>query len=191
MKAFVGLGNPGANYAFTRHNIGFLVIDAISQSYDLLDFKTKFHALYSQGRIDNRSVFLLKPQTFMNVSGKAVSAFQSFYKLKPEDFCIIHDDLDLEEGKIRLKFGGGHGGHNGLRDLIQKIGPNFWRLKIGIGRPKMASLSSADYVLQNFTTDDETWLVPTLQNICTHLPLLFETDPHKFTSVLMNESINS
>ena len=188
MKAFVGLGNPGANYALTRHNIGFLVVDAISQAYNFPDYKKKFHGLLSQGDIENRTTYLLKPQTFMNVSGKSVAPFQSFYKLKSEDVCIIHDDLDLEEGKVRLKFGGGHGGHNGLRDISQKIGPNYWRFKIGIGRPKNTNIASADYVLQNFSAQDETWLIPTLENICEHLPLLFGADPHKFTSVLMDKS---
>ena len=186
MKAFIGLGNPGSTYVMTRHNVGFLCIDALHDAFSFPSFSKKFLSAYSKGMIDGHECHLLKPQTYMNLSGDAVLKLVSFFKLKPTDVCVIHDDLDLDPGKVRLKRGGGAGGHNGLKNLDQKIGSDYWRLRIGIGRPKKSHQPAADFVLQSFDAEDETWLVPLLQRTVEFLPLLFGEDPHKFTSQLNN-----
>lgn len=186
MKVFVGLGNPGANYLMTRHNVGFLFLDALHQAYDFPAYGKKFQGDYAQGTIDAHPIHLLKPQTFMNLSGDAVLKLMSFYKIKPQDLCVFHDDLDLAPGKIRLKKGGGAGGHNGLKDIDKKIGQDYWRLKIGIGRPPFPNQSASSFVLSPFTQDDETWLIPLMEKTIEFLPLLFDQDPNKFTSNVLN-----
>jgi PTH1 family peptidyl-tRNA hydrolase len=186
MKAFVGLGNPGTNYLFTRHNVGFLFMDAIQKSYDLPPYTKKFQGEYLQGKIERHLIHILKPQTFMNLSGDSVLKLLSFYKLKPQDICVFHDDLDLAPGKIRLKKGGGAGGHNGLKDIDKKIGSDYWRLRIGIGRPVLPRQSPTSFVLSSFTEEEESWLIPLIEKTMTFLPLLFEEDPHKFTSKVFN-----
>ena len=135
MLLCVGLGNPGQQYLMTRHNIGFMAIDAIGCSYDFPSFKKKFQGEYSEHKINDTAVGLLKPQTFMNLSGASVQSAMAFYKLKSEQVIVIHDDLDLVPGQIKVKLGGGAGGHNGLKSIDQSIGNNYWRLRLGIGHP--------------------------------------------------------
>lgn len=151
MKLIVGLGNPGKKYEGTRHNVGFMVIDAYCHKYGAkLTAKRKFHGMVGELALDGQPVILLKPETYMNRSGEAVRAVQEFYGLDATDILIVHDDLDLPTGKIRVRQKGSAGGHNGLKSIIEHLGTEaFHRLKIGIDRP--ASLSTVDYVLGRFT----------------------------------------
>ncbi len=148
IKLIVGLGNPGREYEGTRHNAGFWWVDAFAHAHQF-NFKveSKFHGLAARGQVHGRELYLLKPQTFMNVSGRAVGALAQFYKIAPEHMLVVHDELDLPPGSARLKLGGGHGGHNGLKDIIAHLGTkDFWRLRLGIGHPgERAGVS--DYVL--------------------------------------------
>ncbi len=150
----VGLGNPGATYARQRHNIGFMFLDRWHAAADLVPWKKRHDALVCEGRSgDNKYVFL-KPQTFMNLSGQAVQKALQHYRLKPEQMLVVHDDLDLSLGKIRIKQAGGNGGHNGLRSIDQAIGPDYWRLRIGISRPEDKNMVS-DYVLRDFDAEQQ------------------------------------
>jgi PTH1 family peptidyl-tRNA hydrolase len=144
MKLIVGLGNPGQEYLKTRHNIGFMVIDAIIKK-SFCNAAKKFNSMYCKL---NEQLICVMPQTYMNNSGIAVQSFCRFFKIKTEDVIVIHDDIDLELGKIKIKVGGGNGGHNGLKSIDTQIGLNYLRIRLGIGRP---TSSTADYVLQNFT----------------------------------------
>lgn len=136
MKLIVGLGNPGAKYELTRHNAGFLLIDQLADANGISVTSTKFHGQYGRGRVMGEDAVLLKPETFMNLSGKSVIPALQFFKIPADQLIVLHDDLDMESGKVKAKFGGGHGGHNGIRDIMAQLGHgNFHRLKIGIGRP--------------------------------------------------------
>lgn len=154
MKLIVGLGNPGIEYAKTRHNIGFIVIQEIAKKLNIEKFSSKYNALYAETKIAKNKVLLVMPQTYMNRSGTAVQGFCTFFKIKPEDVIAIHDDIDLETGKIKVKLGGGNGGHNGLKSIDQCIGQNYWRIRLGIGKP-VGPIDVADYVLSNFSKSDE------------------------------------
>ena len=137
IRLIVGLGNPGREYETTRHNAGFWWVDELAR-LQKLSFKneTKFHGLAARGQLQGHEMLLLKPQTFMNVSGRSVGALAQFYKIAPSEILVVHDDLDLPPGVARLKLGGGHGGHNGLKDIIAHLGArDFWRLRLGIGHP--------------------------------------------------------
>jgi len=137
IRLIVGLGNPGREYETTRHNAGFRWVDEFARAQNI-NFKneSKFHGLVVRGQLHGREVLLLKPQTFMNVSGRAVGALAQFYKIAPAEILVVHDELDLPPGVARLKVGGGHGGHNGLKDIIAHLGSkDFWRLRLGIGHP--------------------------------------------------------
>jgi PTH1 family peptidyl-tRNA hydrolase len=137
IRLIVGLGNPGREYESTRHNAGFWWVDELARAQQLsFRNEAKFHGLMARGRLHGQEVFLLKPQTFMNVSGRAVGALAQFHKIEPAEILVVHDELDLQPGVARLKLGGGHGGHNGLKDIIAHLGSkDFWRLRIGIGHP--------------------------------------------------------
>ena len=137
IRLIAGLGNPGREYESTRHNVGFRWVDELARLQNL-SFKneTKFHGLAARGHLHGHEMLLLKPQTFMNVSGRSVGAMAQFYKIEPAEILVVHDDLDLQPGAARLKLGGGHGGHNGLKDIIAHLGTrDFWRLRLGIGHP--------------------------------------------------------
>jgi PTH1 family peptidyl-tRNA hydrolase len=150
IRLIVGLGNPGREYETTRHNIGFRWVDELAREQKL-NFKSdaKFHGLAARGQLHGREILLLKPQTFMNVSGRSVGAIAQFYKIEPTEILVVHDELDLPPGVARLKIGGGHGGHNGLKDIIAHLGTkDFWRLRFGIGHPGERSEVSS-YVLND------------------------------------------
>lgn len=150
MKVMIGLGNPGKKYEDTRHNVGFMAIDTISKQWDISVTQQKFRALVGEGRIDMQKVLLVKPQTYMNLSGESVSEILKFYKLTHEDILVIYDDLDLPVGKLRLREKGSAGGHNGIKSLIAHLGTqDFKRIKIGIDRPEPGR-SVSDYVLGTF-----------------------------------------
>ena len=155
MRLFVGLGNPGAKYAGNRHNIGFMAVEAIARQHRFGVWESGSHALASRGLISGQTVLLLKPQTFMNLSGDAVQAAAQFYKVGVSDIVVFHDELDLPPAKLRMKSGGGHGGHNGLRSISEHMGAEYRRVRLGIGHPGDKKLGAA-YVLQNFAKDE--WL---------------------------------
>ncbi|MCX7337692.1 MAG: aminoacyl-tRNA hydrolase [Alphaproteobacteria bacterium] len=174
MFVFVGLGNPGAQYALNRHNVGFMVVDTIAESYDFPPFRTKFNALVTEGKIGPHRVILCKPLTYMNLSGQAVGPLIKFYKLPLSSVYVVHDDLDLNPGQVKLKIGGSSGGHNGLVSIDQAVGKDYWRLRIGIGHPGHKDAVSA-YVLSNFRSEDHDWLVPLLSSVAGQAPTLFDT----------------
>ena len=135
MKLWVGLGNPGAKYAGNRHNIGFMALDRVAEDHSFAPWRSKFQASLTEGRLGSEKVLLLKPETFMNLSGQSVGEAMRFYKLDSTDITVFHDELDLAPGKCRVKAGGGHAGHNGLRSIHQHIGPHYDRVRLGIGHP--------------------------------------------------------
>lgn len=149
----VGLGNPGTQYERARHNVGAWLLDQLVHSSARLRVEAKFQAALGTLTLAGRSVVLLKPTTFMNHSGQAVGAYARYYKIAPSAILVVHDELDLPPGTVRLKHGGGHGGHNGLRDIAAQIGPEFLRLRLGIGHPGSAD-QVVDYVLGNPATED-------------------------------------
>ncbi|GGX51536.1 peptidyl-tRNA hydrolase [Tateyamaria omphalii] len=157
MKLIVGLGNPGAKYARNRHNIGFMVLDRIAADHGFPAWKSKHQGVVSEGRFGSDRVVLLKPETYMNKSGDSVGAAMRFYKLEPEDIIVLHDEIDLAPGKVRWKVGGGHAGHNGLRSLHAHIGPDYARVRLGVGHPGHKD-AVPGYVLRDFPKADEAWL---------------------------------
>lgn len=182
MRLVVGLGNPGARYARNRHNIGFMAADAIARRYGFAAFRNRFKGELAEGAIGGERRLLLKPQTFMNDSGEAVLAAMSFYKIMPADIVVIHDEIDLRPGKLRVKRGGGTAGHNGLRSIDALVGPDFWRVRIGVGHPGVKELV-LPYVLQNFPADETSeWVEPLIEAVAETLPLLLSGAPEAFMS---------
>src|SRR5256886_8217109 len=182
MRLIVGLGNPGARYARNRHNIGFMAADAIARRHGFSAFRDRFKGELAEGTVAGERRLLLKPQTFMNLSGESVLAAMSFYKIPLADIVVIHDELDLRPGKVRVKRGGGSAGHNGLRSIDAMIGPDYWRVRIGIGHPGIKELVHP-YVLQNFTPDEARLIVtPLLDALTETFPLLLEGAPDAFMS---------
>ncbi|MCO7176930.1 aminoacyl-tRNA hydrolase [Sporolactobacillus kofuensis] len=156
MKVIVGLGNPGSEYAHTRHNIGFEVIDLLSNQFGISLTKTKFNALFGKGTVDGQELLLVKPLTYMNASGEAIGPLLHFFKLSAEDLLVIQDDMDLPVGKIRLRQKGSAGGHNGIKSLIQHVKTQeFARIKVGIGHPQHTHDAVVRYVLQGFSADEQ------------------------------------
>ncbi|WP_100486497.1 aminoacyl-tRNA hydrolase [Sporolactobacillus pectinivorans] len=156
MKIIIGLGNPGSEYAHTRHNIGFEVIDELSAKYRISLTRSKFNALFGKGTIDGEEVLLVKPLTYMNASGEAVGPLTRFYKLTAEDLIAVHDDMDLPVGKIRLRQKGGSGGHNGVKSLIQHLHTQeFARIRVGVGHPERSRQAVVNYVLNGFTEEEK------------------------------------
>ncbi len=183
MKLWVGLGNPGAKYAHNRHNVGFLAVDAIASAHGFGPWRSKFNGQIAEGRVGSEKVLLLKPETFMNLSGDSVVAALAFFKLAPAEMTVLHDELDLEPGKLRLKTGGGHAGHNGLRSIQGHIGPDFHRLRIGIGHPGDKALVT-HHVLGDFAKADQDWLAPLLEGIAQAAPLLASNDGPGFLNAV-------
>ncbi len=181
MRLVVGLGNPGSDYALTRHNIGFMAIDALAGHER---FTSKFHGEIASRSIEGEKVVLLKPMTFMNLSGKAVQAAMAFYKIPPEDVIVLHDELDLPLGKIRIKQGGGANGHNGIKDIDQMIGPNYWRMRLGIGHPG-AKEQVHGHVLSRFTGDEQAEVARVLQALTEKFALLWQHSPEMLASKVM------
>ena len=179
MKLFVGLGNPGAKYAQNRHNIGFMALDSIANDHGFGPWRRKFQAQIAEGRLGREKLVLLKPETFMNLSGQSVGEAMRFYKLTPEDITVFHDELDLAPGKCRVKQGGGHAGHNGLRSIHQHIGPEYGRVRLGIGHPGRKELV-ARYVLHDFAKADAQWLDDLLRGIADGAPELAAGDAGRF-----------
>lgn len=183
MRLFVGLGNPGAKYAANRHNIGFMALDRIAEAHGFSPWRAKFQGQTSEGRLGPEKVVLLKPETFMNLSGQSVGEAMRFYKLTPADVIVFHDELDLAPGKARVKQGGGHAGHNGLRSLHQHIGEAYSRVRLGIGHPGHKDRVSA-YVLSDFAKAEGAWLDDLLRGIADGAPALAEGDSARFMNAV-------
>ena len=156
MHLVLGLGNYGSKYLLTRHNIGFIVVDALAQSENTNSFNNGQKALISKGQIEGERVLLAKPQTYMNLSGESAQEILSYYKIPIENLIVIQDDIDQEFGRIKLQKARGHGGHNGIRDIHRALGTNdYVRLKFGVGRPSNNKMDVADYVLQDFSNEEQ------------------------------------
>ena len=183
MQIFVGLGNPGTNYAHNRHNIGFMALDQIATENSFGPWKSKFQGRISEGRLGHEKVILLKPETFMNLSGQSVGEAMRFFKLESTDITVFHDELDLAPGKCRVKSGGGHAGHNGLRSLHQHIGADYQRVRLGIGHPGHKD-AVAGYVLHDFAKADQVWLPDLLSGIADGAGKLAQADTGGFMNAV-------
>jgi PTH1 family peptidyl-tRNA hydrolase len=175
MRLIVGLGNPGGKYANHRHNIGFRVVEEIARAHGFGPWRAKFQAEVSEGSIETEDgpvkLMLMKPQTFMNDSGRAVAEAARFFKIEPEEIAVVYDEIDLAEGKFRVKTGGGAAGHNGIRSVAAHIGPDFVRLRFGVGHPGDKRLVH-HYVLSDFYKAEEDWVAPLVDAIVRAAPLL-------------------
>jgi len=181
-KLIAGLGNPGSKYQGTRHNAGFMVLDRLAEIVRVSVDRTKFSGLSGEANWLGVRLALLKPQTFMNLSGRAVAEAARFYKILPEDIIVTHDDLDLPFGQIRFKEGGGHGGHNGLRSIIDELGSaDFLRLRVGIGRPDKGSAEK--YVLTPFTAEESGFFRHVADGACEALEMLLREGLPKAMSI--------
>lgn len=180
IQLLVGLGNPGPEYAATRHNAGEWLVKALAEAHQVQFKASKFHGLHSQIQFGSQRVHLLLPTTYMNRSGQAIAALANFYKIQPEQILVAHDELDLQPGSVRLKKGGGHGGHNGLRDTIRALGNNreFYRLRIGIGHPGHAS-QVTQYVLGKASPDDQISIQAALEETLRHLETILTGNANK------------
>jgi peptidyl-tRNA hydrolase, PTH1 family len=179
MLLIAGLGNPGPKYANHRHNIGFMAADAIARRHDFAPWQKKFSAEIAEGKLDGERVILLKPQTFMNDSGRAVGEAMRFHKLELAELVVIYDELDLVPNKLRIKTGGGSGGHNGIRSIDAHCGKEYRRVRVGIGHPGSKDLVY-NYVLGDFAKADQQWVEPMLDAISVAAPLLAKNDDAGF-----------
>ncbi|MGY8985598.1 MAG: aminoacyl-tRNA hydrolase [Sphingomonadales bacterium] len=179
MLLFVGLGNPGSGHSKNRHNIGFMAVDLISHRHNFSGEKSKFQGIIQNGVFGDKKVLILKPQTFMNKSGQSVSEAMHFYKLTPEDVVVFYDELDIPLGKIKVKDGGGAAGHNGIRSIIQHIGANFRRVRMGIGHPGHKE-KVVGYVLSDFSKADFELLNPLLDAVASEAGSLGKNDASLF-----------
>ena len=187
MKLIVGLGNPGTQYENTRHNIGFMAVDRIAQDHGFSPWRSRFQGQSCDGRLGDERVTLLKPQTFMNLSGQSVGEAMRYLKLEPADIIVLHDELDLAPGKLRLKQGGGHAGHNGLRSITQHIGAEFHRVRLGIGHPGRKELV-AGFVLHAFAKADQDWLDDLMRGISDGAVALAAGDGARFQNAVANRT---
>ena len=186
MLLLVGLGNPGPNNNNNRHNIGFKIIDAINQQFSLSKQKPKFKGLLTTGNIDNKKVYAIKPLTFMNNSGICIRELIEYFKINAEDVIVFHDDLDIEFGKIKAKFGGSSAGHNGIESIDKFIGKDYSRVRIGIGRPK-TNTEVTDHVLKDFDEDEMLQLKKITDNIIDSIPILINKKLDLFSSTVNNK----
>src|ERR1700746_1841514 len=181
MLLLVGLGNPGSRYAGNRHNIGFMAVDAIAKRHGIVPWRRRFQGVSAEGPLGGERRLLLLPGTYMNESGRAVAEAAHFYKLGLPDIVVVHDEIDLAPGKIRVKTGGGVAGHNGLRSMSAHLGNEYVRVRIGIGHPGQSDRGKG-HVLQNFAKSDRAWLEPLLGAIAAEAPSLAEGRIDKFQS---------
>jgi PTH1 family peptidyl-tRNA hydrolase len=167
MRLFAGLGNPGTAFATNRHNVGFMAVDRIASRYGFSPWRRKGSLLISEGQLESGRTILTKPQSFINKSGLPIADIARFHRIDPSNVFVFHDELDLAAGKVRVKVGGGHGGHNGLRDINRHFGSNYWRVRIGIGRPPFEPMDVKAWVLTDFSRDEQTGWVPELLDAIT------------------------
>ncbi|MFN3259729.1 MAG: aminoacyl-tRNA hydrolase [Pikeienuella sp.] len=183
MKLLVGLGNPGARYARTRHNIGFMALDRIAEAHGFSPWRKKHQGEVAEGRLGDVRALLLKPQTFMNLSGQSVGEAARFLKIEPAEITVFHDEIDLAPGKCRVKHGGGHAGHNGLRSIHQHLGPDYARVRLGVGHPGRKE-EVANYVLHDFAKAEEGWLDDVLRGCADGAPALAAGDDAGFMNAV-------
>ena len=185
MLLFVGLGNPTPNSQNNRHNIGFKIVDAINQKFGLSKQKPKFKGLLTTGNIGENKIYAIKPLTFMNNSGICIRELLEYFKINSEDVIVFHDDLDVELGKVKAKFGGSSAGHNGIASIDKFIGKDYSRVRIGIGKPE-SKVSVSDYVLNDFNEDEKENLEKIISNIIKSLSILIEKKLDLFSSTVNN-----
>lgn len=183
MRLLVGLGNPGDTYANTRHNIGFLALDRIAEDHGFGQFRKRFSSLVADGRIGPYRVLLQKPQTYMNLSGQAVGELVRYHKLERSAITVIHDEIDLAPGKVRVRVEGGIAGHRGLRSLVDHVGGGFRRVRVGVGHPGGRN-RVVGHVLGKFGRGDSDWVDPILREISNSVDMLLEGEDHAFASRL-------
>ncbi|KQZ87089.1 peptidyl-tRNA hydrolase [Mesorhizobium sp. Root157] len=179
MLLFAGLGNPGAKYANNRHNVGFMAADAIARRHSFSPWSRKFQAEIAEGKLGSEKVLLIKPQTFMNLSGQSVGEALRFYKLEPSAVTVFYDEIDLAAGKVRVKVGGGSGGHNGIRSLDQHIGKDYRRVRIGVGHPGAREMVHG-HVLGDFSKADQEWLDVLIEAVAGGVGLIAKGDDSSF-----------
>ena len=186
MLLFVGLGNPTPDSENNRHNVGFKIIDAINKKFSLSKQKPKFKGLLTTGNVNNKKVYAIKPLTFMNNSGICIRELIEYFKINAEDVIVFHDDLDIEFGKIKAKFGGSSAGHNGIESIDKFIGKDYSRVRIGIGRPK-TNAEVTDHVLKDFDEDEMLQLKKITDNIIESIPILINKKLDLFSSTVNNK----
>ena len=184
MQILVGQGNPDAKYLRNRHNLGFMVLDAIASDHGFGPWRAKFQSQVCEGRIGSEKVLLMKPETYYNETGRAAQAAMKFYKLSPEDVTIFHDEIDLAPGRMRVKRGGGHSGNNGIRSMIAHVGADVRRIRMGVGHPGDKS-RVMPYVLADFSKADEAWRDALISACSKALPMLIEQNDERFQSEVM------
>lgn len=177
----VGLGNPGREYELNRHNVGFIALDHLADRFGQGNDKSAFKSTVRSGSINGTSVLFQKPDTFMNLSGEAVGAAARFYKIPPENVIVLHDEMAIAGGTVRIKQGGGHAGHNGLKSIDQHLGNAYWRIRLGIGHPGEKHRVTG-HVLGNFTDDEITWLEPMLKTLIEDFPLMLNGQSAKLAA---------
>ena len=181
MLLLVGLGNPNPNNTNNRHNVGFLVIDAINEKFKLSKQKPKFKGLLTTGKIDEKKIFAIKPLTFMNSSGICIKEIIEYFKINAKDVFVFHDDMDIDIGKVKVKFGGSNAGHNGIESIDKNIGKYYSRIRIGIGHPENRT-SDTDHVLESFSSDEKQSVDEVIKNIIESLSILIKKDLDLFSS---------
>ncbi len=188
MFLIVGLGNPGAEYQNTRHNVGFMVVDEIHEKYHFGPYKAKFDGLISEGTIEGEKVYLLKPQTYMNLSGNSVVKAAHFYKILPQNVIVIHDDMDLKINQIKAKIGGGAGGHNGLKSIDAQISPNYNRVRLGIGHPdsNLPHEAVVNHVLTGFSKADKAILDANIRLVAENIGVVLKEGIAAFSNKIGN-----
>ena len=187
MLLFVGLGNPTPDSENNRHNVGFKIIDSINKKFNLSKQKPKFKGLLTTGNIADKKIYAIKPLTFMNNSGICIRELIEYFKIDAEDVIVFHDDLDVEFGKIKAKFGGSDAGHNGIASIDKFIGKDYSRVRIGIGKPKR-NIEVADYVLQNFDEEEFLNIEKITKNITDSMSILIEKKLDLFSSTVNNKN---
>ena len=186
MLLFVGLGNPTPDSQNNRHNIGFKIIDAINQKYSLSKQKPKFKGLLTTGNIGDRKIYAIKPLTFMNNSGICIRELLEYFKIDSENVIVFHDDLDVDFGKIKAKFGGSNAGHNGIASIDKFIGKDYSRVRVGIGKPEK-KIEVSDFVLTNFSEEEKADLKKVIENIIDSIPILIDKKLELFSSTVNNK----
>lgn len=187
MILLVGLGNPGKGYADNRHNFGFLAVDEIIRRHSFMPERIRFQGLAADGNIEGEKILALKPTTYMNESGRSVGEAMRFYKLEPKDVIVLHDELDLAMGKVRVKKGGGHGGNNGIRSLISHIGPDFCRVRLGVGHPGEKNLVTS-HVLKDFSKTEREQANKIIDSIARHIVMLVNGNDANFMNKIALET---
>ncbi len=191
MKLIVGLGNPGQAFRWTRHNMGFLLVEQLAKDTGIEFAHRRFKAVFGRGRIAANEVILAKPLTYMNLSGEAVSRLLHFFRIQPEDLIILHDDLDLPSGKIRIRLRGGHGGHQGVKSIIEALGnEDFMRIKIGISRPSQPHQDPADYVLAPLSKEERETFKAAIRKGAEAVEVLLSEGPQEAMNRFHKESEN-